>query len=48
VHRARDLVDVQDLIRSAGLPASMADQLHPWVREKFLELWQLAQIRDPF
>jgi len=48
VHRARDLVDVQDLIRSAGLPASMADQLHPWVRGKFLELWQLAQIRDPF
>ena len=48
VHRAKDLVDVQDLIRSAGLPASMADQLHPWVREKFLELWQLAQIRDPF
>ena len=47
-HRARDLVDVQDLIKSAGLAASVADELHPWVREKFLELWHLAQIVDPF
>jgi hypothetical protein len=47
-HRAKDLVDVQDLIKSAGLPADVVDLLHPWVREKFLELWQLAQITDPF
>jgi len=47
-HRIKDLVDVQELIRSAGLPASVADDLHPWVREKFLELWQLGQIKDPF
>ena len=47
-HRAKDLVDVQELIRSAGLPASVADDLHPWVREKFLELWQLGQVDDPF
>jgi hypothetical protein len=47
-HRAKDLVDVQELIRSAGLPASVADELHPWVREKFLELWQLGQVADPF
>ena len=47
-HRAKDLVDVQELIRSAALPASVADQLHPWVRDKFLELWHLAQIPDPF
>jgi hypothetical protein len=47
-HRAKDLVDVQELIKSAALPASVADQLDPWVREKFLELWQLAQVEDPF
>lgn len=47
-HRGKDLVDVQELIRSAGLPATVADQLHPWVRDKFLELWNLAQAADPF
>ncbi len=47
-HRAKDLVDVQELIKSAGLPRSVADVLHPWVRAKFLELWQLAQAVDPF
>lgn len=47
-HRGKDLVDVQELIRSAALPASVAEELHPWVRAKFLELWQLAQATDPF
>ncbi|MBN2573020.1 MAG: hypothetical protein JXP73_00505 [Deltaproteobacteria bacterium] len=47
-HRAKDLVDVQELIKSANLPASVADELHPWVREKFLELWRLGQVADPF
>gem|GEM_PF-886902 len=47
-HRAKDLVDIQELIRSAALPVRFADKLHPWVKEKFLELWQLAQVPDPF
>ena len=47
-HRGKDLVDVQELIRSAGLPREVADDLHPWVRERFLELWDLAQVSDPF
>jgi hypothetical protein len=47
-HRGRDLVDIQDLIKSAALPASAAEDLHPWVRAKFLELWRLAQATDPF
>ena len=47
-HRAKDLVDVQELIKSAGLAVNVADELHPWVRAKFLELWQLAQTPDPF
>ena len=47
-HRGKDLVDVQELIRSAGLPREVANDLHPWVRERFLELWDLAQVSDPF
>ena len=47
-HRAKDLVDVQELIKSAGLPRETADELDPWVRAKFLELWDLAQTPDPF
>ncbi|MFN7971360.1 MAG: hypothetical protein U0166_03280 [Acidobacteriota bacterium] len=47
-HRGKDLVDVQELIRSAGLSADFANELHPWVRKKFRELWHLAQIPDPF
>ena len=45
-HRLKDLADVQELIRSARLPNSMADALHPWVRDKFLELWQSVQQGD--
>ena len=47
-HRGKDLVDVQELIRSASVPRSAVDDLDPWVRAKFLELWQLAQVSDPF
>ena len=47
-HRGKDLVDVQELIRSAGLSADVAGELDPWVRDKFLELWHLAQASDPF
>lgn len=47
-HRAKDLVDVQELIRSIGLPVDFAEQLDPWVREQFLTTWHLAQVPDPF
>jgi hypothetical protein len=47
-HRAKDLVDIQELIKSAGLSEAFADDLHPWVRAKFLDLWRLAQVPDPF
>ena len=47
-HRGKDLVDVQELIRSAKLPREVSDDLDPWVRDKFLELWELAQAVDPF
>jgi hypothetical protein len=47
-HRLHDLADVLDLVRSAGLPAALADDLHPWVRDKFRELWNAAQGEDPY
>jgi hypothetical protein len=46
-HRLKDLADVIDLIRSAGLP-DLSDELHPWVRDKFRELWLAAQAEDPY
>jgi hypothetical protein len=39
-HRLRDLADVQELVRIARLPRELSAQLDPWVREKYLELWQ--------
>ncbi|MBM4343706.1 MAG: hypothetical protein FJ100_10055 [Deltaproteobacteria bacterium] len=50
-HRAKDLVDVQELIHSAALPRDLADELHPWVRDKYMELWDTLQAglaSDPF
>ncbi len=50
-HRLKDLADVQELIRSAHLPIELAEELHPWVRDRFLELWRaVAQgsENDPF
>ena len=37
--RLKDLADVQELIKVLQLPRSFADQLDPYVRAKFLELW---------
>ncbi len=46
-HRLHDLADVLDLVRSAGLPLELAEELHPWVRDKYRELWNAAQGEDP-
>ncbi len=45
-HRLHDLADVLRLIRAARIPQAFGDQLHPYVREKFLELWVAAQHPD--
>ncbi|MBI4878833.1 MAG: hypothetical protein HY812_04115 [Planctomycetes bacterium] len=45
-HRPRDLDDVIQLIRVNGLPLGYGDQLDPYVRGKFREMWHAAQIRD--
>lgn len=38
--RIKGLGDVQELIRALKLPESFSDQLDPYVRPKFKELWQ--------
>jgi hypothetical protein len=43
--RGRDISDVVDLITTAGLTEEFANQLNPYVREKYLELWRMAN--DP-
>jgi len=42
-HRLRDLADVLELVRVAGLPRELADRLDPSVREKYRELWAAAR-----
>ncbi|HEY6475627.1 MAG TPA: hypothetical protein VI456_03545 [Polyangia bacterium] len=46
-HRLKDLADVLELIKAANLPASTADDLDPYVRAKYQELWTAAQTSDP-
>jgi len=31
---------------TAKLPAELADDLNPYVRDKYLELWRAAQVQD--
>jgi hypothetical protein len=45
-HRLKDLADVLEVIRILKLPARLADELDPYVREKYRELWQAAQTED--
>lgn len=45
--RAKDLVDVQELIAALALPADFADQLNPFVRDKFRELVAVVQSGGP-
>lgn len=45
-HRLRDLADVIELIRENAVEESFSELLHPYVREKFHELWQAAQASD--
>jgi hypothetical protein len=46
-HRMKDLADVIELVRVSSIPRESADQLDPYVRAKFLELWDAAQTTDP-
>lgn len=42
-HRLKDLADVQELIKIRGLQPEFAVQLDPYVREKFLELYETVK-----
>lgn len=45
-HRLKDLADVLEMIRILKLPAGMAEELNPYVQEKYQELWKAAQTED--
>jgi hypothetical protein len=45
-HRMQDLTDVMRLIHVAKIPRELGEKLEPCVREKYDELWQLAQHAD--
>lgn len=42
-HRAQDLHDVQQLVGARSLPRELADQLHPSLRQAYLQKWDDAQ-----
>lgn len=50
-HRLRDLADVQELIKIRRLPADLAERLDPYVRNKYLDLWNAvadsAKLEEP-
>lgn len=43
-HRLKDLADVLEMVRILGLPQSLEEDLHPFVRDKFREIWEAAQV----
>jgi hypothetical protein len=47
--RLKDLGDVQEVIKVLGLPVDFADQLNPFVRDRYAELWAGVQqgAREP-
>ena len=47
-HRLQDLSDVMQLIRVNKLAREYAETLNPYVRDKFLEMWQAAQVDDDY
>jgi hypothetical protein len=46
-HRLKDLADVLEVFRASQLPRDLATTLHSYVREKYLQLWEAAQLSDP-
>ena len=46
-HRLKDLADVQEMIKALRLPREFAENLHPYVRDKFNELWSGPESDKP-
>lgn len=47
-HRPRDLDDVIQLIKVNRLTPEHAERLNPYVRDKYAELWDAAQIEEEY
>jgi hypothetical protein len=47
-HRLQDLADAIQLIRVNALPRNYSGRLDPFVRGKFDELWQAAQVKEDY
>ena len=45
-HRLKDLADVIEIVRILRLPAGLAEELDPYVRAKYGELWGAAQAEE--
>jgi hypothetical protein len=45
--RLNDIGDVQRMIEVLGLPENLADRLHPFVQDKYKELWAAAHNNPP-
>jgi hypothetical protein len=43
INRMKDLTDVVELIKTLSLPAEFAEELNPYVRDKYLEFWRGIQ-----
>ena len=41
--RLKDLADVQELIRLLHLPEQFGEEIDPFVRNKYVELWKTVQ-----
>jgi hypothetical protein len=48
VGRLRDLADVLEVIKLLNLPIEFAQQLDPYVREKYAELWRQAEVAKKY
>jgi hypothetical protein len=46
-YRMLDFDDAIQLIKVNQLGEHFGDQLHPYLRDKYQELWRYAQVRDP-
>jgi len=47
-HRIKDMADVIELIRANKLALAYADQLNPYVREKYQAMWRAAQVDEDY
>jgi Nucleotidyl transferase AbiEii toxin, Type IV TA system len=45
--RAKDLVDVQELIERLDLPEGLANELNPYVQDKYREIWRIVHSYPP-